>query len=195
MNFVEYLDKIIELFFNTLGVFAPIFACLLIIVESMLPILPLALFITINFYYFGTFIGFFISWSLTCVGCYLSYKLCKNKLRKHFEYMLDKKEHKKLRKLMFRINTMSLEELVVLIAIPFTPAFLVNIAAGLVNMNKKKFITAILIGKIFLVYFWGFVGTSLLQSFKSPRVLIKIGIMVLVAFVISKLVNKKYNIE
>ena len=62
-------------------------------------------------------------------------------------------------------------------------------------MNKKKFITAILIGKIFLVYFWGFVGTSLLQSFKSPRVLIKIGIMVLVAFVISKLVNKKYNIE
>ena len=91
MNFVEYLDKIIELFFNTLGVFAPIFACLLIIVESMLPILPLALFITINFYYLGTFIGFFISWSLTCVGCYLSYKLCKNKLRKHFEYMLDKK--------------------------------------------------------------------------------------------------------
>ncbi len=109
--------------------------------------------------------------------------------------MLDKRENKKLKSLIRRINNISLEELVILIAIPFTPAFLINIASGLANVNMKKFITAILIGKLFLVYFWGFVGTSLLQSFKEPKVLIKIGIMVGVAFILSKFVNKKYNID
>lgn len=195
MDFIEYLNGVISLLFDTLGVFAPILACLLIIIESILPLLPLAVFITINFYYMGSLVGFIISWLFTCVGCYISYKLCKKKLRSHFMYMLDKRESKKLKSLMGKINNVPLEELVILIAIPFTPAFLINIASGLANVNKKKFITAILIGKVFLVYFWGFVGTSLLESIKEPKVLIKIGIMVILAFILSKCVNKKYNID
>lgn len=195
MDFIEYLSSIINLLFDTLGGFAPILACFLIIIESILPLLPLAIFITINFYYMGTITGFILSWFFTCIGCYISYKLCNNKLRNHFMHMLDKRENKKLKSLIRRINNISLEELVILIAIPFTPAFLINIASGLANVNMKKFITAILIGKLFLVYFWGFVGTSLLQSFKEPKVLIKIGIMVGVAFILSKFVNKKYNID
>ena len=42
--------------------------------------------------------------------------------------------------------------LVVIIAIPFTPAFLVNIAAGLSNIPIKKYIFALLIGKPFMIY-------------------------------------------
>lgn len=109
--------------------------------------------------------------------------------------MLDKKEHKKLNRLMNRINNMSLEQIVILMAIPFTPAFLINIAAGLSNINKKKFIISIIIGKIFLVYFWGKIGTSLIESIKNPKILIQIALFVVVAFIISKFVNKKLNIE
>jgi membrane protein DedA with SNARE-associated domain len=72
---------------------------------------------------------------------------------------------------------------------------MVNIASGLSNMNHKKFITAIIIGKIFLVYFWGFVGTSLIESLKNPKILIELGLFMLLAFIISKLVNKKYKLE
>ena len=109
--------------------------------------------------------------------------------------MLDKSEHKKLNKLMKSLNNLRLEQLTIVIAIPFTPAFLVNIAAGLSSMNEKRFMTAIIIGKIFLVYFWGFIGTSLLESLKDPSILIKIGIIILLAFVISKIINKKFRLE
>ena len=95
MNILEFIDTIVTNLMNDIGVLAPILACLLIIIESMLPILPLALFITINFYYMGSLVGFLVSWILTIVGCYLSYRLCRNKLKSHFDNMLDKKEHKK----------------------------------------------------------------------------------------------------
>ena len=195
MNILDFIDTIVTNLMNDIGVFAPILACLLIIIESMLPLLPLALFITIDFYYMGSLVGFLVSWILTIVGCYLSYRLCRNKLKSHFDNMLDKKEHKKLHRLMRRIDKLSLEQLTILIAIPFTPAFMVNIAAGLSNMDTKKYLISIIIGKIFLVYFWGFIGTSLIESISNPKVLIEIGIMMLVAFIISKIVNKKYRIE
>ena len=195
MEILQDIDTIITNVLNSLGAFAPILACILMLVESMLPVLPLAVFITINFYYIGTIPGFLISWVLTCVGCYLSFKLCRTKFKKYFDSMMDKKEHKKLKKMMKVFDNLKVEQLALLIAIPFTPAFLVNIAAGLSNMNKKKFVTSIIIGKFFMVYFWGFVGTSLIESLKDPSILIKIGIALVVAYVISKIVNKKFRLE
>lgn len=195
MDILEFIDTIVTNLLNDIGVFAPILACLLIIIESIVPILPLALFITINFYYMGSIVGFFVSWSLTCVGCYISYKLCRKKLKTHFDNMLDKKEHKKLHKLMRRIDKLSLEQLTILIAIPFTPAFMINIAAGLSNLDSKKYLISIIIGKISLVFFWGFIGTSLIESISNPKILIEIGVMLVVAFIISKIVNKKFRIE
>ena len=61
MEILSDIDNIINNIMNNTGAFAPILACLLILVESMLPILPLAVFITINFYYMGTVTGFLIS--------------------------------------------------------------------------------------------------------------------------------------
>ena len=63
------------------------------------------------------------------------------------------------------------------------------------NMDTKKYLISIIIGKIFLVYFWGFIGTSLIESISNPKILIEIGIMMLIAFILSKIVNKKYRIE
>ena len=195
MEFLKNLDTIISNILTNLGVFAPILACFLILIESILPILPLAVFITVNFYYFDVLIGFIISWVLTCIGCYISFKLCRSKLKKYFDRMLDKNEHIRLKKFMKVLNKLNLEQMTVLIAIPFTPAFIANIAAGLSNMEHKKFIISIIIGKVFLVYFWGFIGTSLLQSLKDPIILIEVFIMIILAFVISKIVNKKFRLE
>ena len=64
--------------------------------------------------------------------------------------------------------SISFEKLCIIIALRFTTQFLINIAAGLANMSKKKYLYAIIIGKIFLVIFWGFIGTSLINSIKNP---------------------------
>ena len=93
------------------------------------------------------------------------------------------------------ITNLKFEQLTTIIAIPFTPAFLVNICAGLSEMSYKKFIASLLIGKIFLVYFWGFVGVSLLESIKNPIYLVRVGVLLIIAYVISRIVNKKFNLN
>lgn len=195
MNIVEFINTIVVFILNELGVFAPILACLLILIESMVPILPLSLFITLNAYYMGNVFGFIVSYIFTCIGCYISYKLCDNKLSNHYYNMLDKQEHKKLKQITKRVKELKLEELTLIVAMPFTPAFMVNIASGIAKINKKKYLTSILIGKISLVGFWQFIGTSLIESINNPYVLMKIIMFMLVTFMLSKIINRKFRME
>lgn len=193
LNFTKEIDTIINTFLNNLGIYGPILGCILIIFESILPILPLFVFITLNFMAFGTILGFIISWVFTIIGCLLSFFLFRKKISNWFTKKISNK--KEITKLMNIISKIKLEQLTLIIAVPFTPAFLVNIAAGLSKMSFKKYLIAIIIGKIFLVFFWGFVGTSLVQSLTNPVALIKVVILVLIAYIISKLVNKKFNLD
>ena len=195
MNIFEFINTIVNNVMNDLGAFAPILACFLIIIESIFPILPLTLFITVNAYYMGYIPGFILSYIFTCVGCFISYSFCSNKLKKHYYNMLDKSEHKKLKRITKQIQKLKLEELSLIIAMPFTPAFLVNIAAGLAGIDKKKYIISVIIGKISLILFWEFIGTSLIESINNPVTLIEIGLFMLVAFIISKIVSKKFRME
>ena len=178
-------------FLLSIGFWGYILSCFLILIESIIPILPLSVFITLLFYKFGSIIGFVISYIFTVLGCFLSYNIFKSKFKKKFDIFIDKKDKKQIKKIMKRLNKIKFENLCLIIAIPFTPAYLVNIAAGLSDISKKKYIFAILIGKIFLVIFWGFVGTSLINSFKNPSNLIIILLLLLVCFIVSKIVNKK----
>ena len=178
---------------NSSTIYGPLFACLLIFLESILPVLPLFVFITIVIIAYGYGFGFLVSYTLTCLGCLFSFFLCRTFFRKFFIKHLRK--YHGLDKAMKKIDKLHFSSLVLLIAIPFTPAFLINIASSLSNMTYKKFIIAILIGKVSLVFFWGFIGTSLLESLKNPKIMIVIIIMLLIAYAFSKLINKKLNIE
>lgn len=178
---------------NSSVVFGPLLACFLIFIESILPVLPLFVFITIVFISYGSFFGFIISYILTCLGCLFSFYLCRKFLKNFFEKRIRKIN--KLDILMKKVDTIKLSSLVMLIAIPFTPAFAINIAASLSKMKLKKFIVAILIGKVSLIAFWGFIGTSLIESLKNPKILLIIGTMLLIAFIMSKIATKKLEIE
>ena len=177
------------------GLFSSYFSWLLIVIESILPILPLAVFITLNIYYFGAVLGFLISWILTCVGCYISFYLFRNKVKFWFDKRIIERNRVRLNKLMTGVDKLKFEQLTLLIANPFTPAFMINIVAGLSSMKKRKFISSILIGKIFLVIFWGFIGTSLIDSLKDPFKVLYVVVLSVLAYIVSKIINKKYNIE
>jgi uncharacterized membrane protein YdjX (TVP38/TMEM64 family) len=94
-----------------------------------------------------------------------------------------------------KTNKLSFPNLVLLIAMPFTPAFAVNIAAGLSKMNTRKFVLAILIGKPFIIYFWSYVGTTLLQSVTDIYVILRILAILLIAYAVSKLIQLKLKIK
>ena len=178
---------------DALGVYGPLLGCAFIILESILPPLPLFVFITLNFVAYGKLVGFIISWICTCIGCFLSYFLVKKFLR---NWVLKKiKNVDLLTKWMSYIENLSLSKVTVILAIPFTPAFMVNIAAGICNMDFKKFSVAILISKIFLVYFWGVVGTGLLESLHNPRSIITVIVMMVVAYLVSLIIKKVFKID
>lgn len=192
-EFIGNIDQILNSFLLNMGIYGPILGCICILFESIFPILPLFVFITINFLVFGNIIGFIISWIFTVFGCLMSFFLFRKKIKNWFDKKT--KESNQLKKIMNVVNKVKLEQLTAIIAVPFTPAFLVNIAAGLSKMSFKKFFTALCIGKIFLVLFWGFVGTSLVQSLTHPVALIKVAILVFLAFIVSKIINKKFELD
>lgn len=189
----EAIDTFIDTTLQSLGAWGPIVGCFFITIESMLPILPLFVFITLNFLAFGSVLGFIISWLFTCIGCSLSFFLFRNKVHT-FLYKRLKSKGVISKRAMDKISNLKFEQLTTIIAIPFTPAFLVNIACGLSDMSYKKYLGALMLGKTFLVYFWGFVGVGLVESITNPTYLIKVVVMLVIAYVFSKIINKKLNI-
>ena len=178
---------------DNMGVYGPLLGSLFIVLESIIPPLPLFVFITINFIPFGYVLCFIISWVCTIIGCIISYYLVKKFLR---NFVVKKiKNIDLLTRCMNYIENLSLTKITVILSIPFTPAFMMNIAAGLVNMNFKKFFIAILISKVFLVYFWGFIGTSVVESFRHPESLINVVIRMLIAYGISLVIKKVFKIN
>lgn len=189
------IDVWLTNFLLSIGLWGYILSCVLIILESILPILPLCVFITLLFYKLGVVVGFIISYICTIIGCIISYKIFNSSLRIKLENLVRKKKSDNLNKVITSIRNVSFVKLCLIIALPFTPAFLVNIAAGLTNINRKKYIISLLIGKTFLIIFWGFIGTSLINSFKNPINLLYIALLLGICFIVSKLVSKKEGLE
>jgi len=164
---------------------------LLIISESIIPILPLALFIAINNLILGKITGFIVSYLGTVIGCILSFYLFRFLLSNYIQ----KKNLPRIHKFVDFISSVKLGTLTVIMAIPFTPAFSINIGAGLSKIPFKKFLISILISKVFIVYFWGYVGTTLVESLTDISALIKIFIMLVFSYAISVFINKKFNLD
>ena len=194
MSFLEEINNLIIDFLNNIGIFATVVASLCISLEAIIPILPLGVFITINFFYFGPTLGFVISWLFTCLGCYLTFKLCQMKFRTWLEKKVMKKHENLFNKLLVMAQNIKVEQLMVLMAITFIPSIVINLVAGTLRIDEKKYLIALLVGKIFEVSFWGIVGTSFLDSFKNPGSLIVLSVIVIAAFIVTKLINKKYKI-
>lgn len=187
----EVVDSVVTFMMNY-GVFFGVF---IIMLESIIPVLPLSVFITINVASFGGFIGIIISWLATIVGCSLSFFLFRKLFRKKLYKLIKKKDMNKLSNTMRQITKIKFSSLVILIAIPFSPAFLINIAAGLSKISYKKFLCSLLIGKLIMVYFWGYIGKSLLESLTDITVLIRICVLLILALFVSKFVENKLNVK
>jgi uncharacterized membrane protein YdjX (TVP38/TMEM64 family) len=191
-SIVEFLEKVV-VFIQNSGVLGVFISCGMMTVESILPFLPLGVFITITMLVLGKVWGFFVSWFFTVLGCTISYFIFRNGFGKKFDHLTENKELIKKYKRVFK--DISLGKLVLIIAMPFTPAFVVNIVAGLCKTDFKKYLIALLIGKLSMVYFWGYIGTSLVESLKNPWIILKIIISMLLCYLIYLFISKILKIE
>ena len=189
---IDFLNMIVEFIQNS-GTFGVIISVCFIFVESILPVLPLSVFITINFMVLGPLIGFIISWIFTVLGCIMSYTIFRKGLGNKFDNLTSNK--KLLNKYKHLFKNISTTKLLLIIAMPFTPAFVVNIVCGLIKMDFKKYFIALLFGKIAMVYFWGFVGTSLVESINNPIILLKIVLIMSITYLLYVILRKVLKFE
>lgn len=190
MDIINYIIDFCTNFIYTGGIFFGIF---IVFLESFLPVLPLSVFVALNCNAFGFLIGVLISWIGTCIGsilCYLLFKFISGKLHNKLKQRLLRKVGDNIKK----FNKVSFTQLVLLYTLPFSPSSLFNTLSGLSEMSKEKFICSLMIGKAFSILFWGYIGMSVIKS-TDLKSLIVAGIMLVLAYIVSKIVNKKMNIE
>src|SRR5574344_2597963 len=123
---VDKLQQFINAITSYLESTGPIGGFFLVILESIFPMMPLAVFIGFNVTAYGNIMGFIISWFATITGCMLSFTLFRYLLKNLFYKMFKEKTKIAVEKFMNKISNIDFNALVVLIAMPFTPAFIVN---------------------------------------------------------------------
>lgn len=183
-NIISYLESV--------GLVGGFF---LVLLEAIFPILPLSVFIGMNILAFGNILGFIISYFASITGCFIAFLLSKHILKNFIYKFFKEKTKKKIEQLMLKFSNIDLTTLVVIHALPFTPSFLTNIAAGLSNMNNRKYLLSLFIGKLVIIYFWGYIGSNILEAFKNPILLIRVVVLVLVAYLVSKAIAKIIKVE
>ncbi len=172
-----------------------IIGIIFIILESFLPILPLGVMVALIANAYGLFLGIIISWLANCIGCYFIYLIFYHISEKNTDKFLSKKLQIKIKKGKEKFKNISLSTLSAIIALPFTPSFLINILSGLSKMSRQKFLISIGIGKFFMISFWAYIGKNFIQSISDIKTLITISLMIIITYIISKIVSKKMNIE
>ncbi len=168
---------------------------LLIIIEAFLPVLPLGAFVTLNVNAFGIFPGLLLSWIAAIIGSYLMYLLCYYISTKVIYRFLKKETKEKVVDKMTTFKNIKLTNLVLIITLPFTPSCFINLLAGVSNIKKEKYLIALIIGKAFMISFWAYIGMSLIESLTDIKAIIFILLILLVAYVVSKIISKKLKIE
>lgn len=188
-NFSQSLNEVLM----SAGIWAPLISSLLIIVEGVLAFLPLVVFVTINILVMGPFFGGVVSWICTTLGSFLAFFLFRKGFSSFFQKKIDKNE--KLIRFMQSIDHLKFRQLVLLIAIPFAPSFFINLGAGLSKISVKKYFYALLVGKIFVIIFLGYIGCNLIECLTNPIVFVKVIFLVLTAYVLAQVVNKKFDLD
>ena len=192
---MEMVQSFIEFCTNFISRGGFLFGFSLVLLESFIPILPLGVFVALNVNAFGDIVGIFLSWLATCLGCFLSFLFFSFLSNKFLYRILSEKTLKKVEKSIIKFRNVSFPNLVLIVALPFTPAFVINIVCGIARMSYKKFILAIIIGKIFMIIFWGYVSKSFIESMTDINTIIIISLMLVIAYFISKIVSKKLDLD
>ena len=192
MDIVKFFVDYSTNFISTGGI---LYGFLIVFIECLIPMLPLGVFVALNVNAFGPIIGIGISWIATCLGSFLVYMLFSFLEKKFVNKFVNRKTVNRIMKAIKKFKKITFPELVLLLTLPFTPSCFINIISGLARMPKKKFVVAILIGKIFTVIFWGYIGKSFIESIHDFKTLIIIFVALLIAYIVSKIVSKKMNIE
>ena len=153
LNFLDYIKINVEYnFILTLLIF---FIFLLLYNSFSIPGNPI--FIGATGYFFGIYIGYFISIITLVLGSLIFFSFSKFFIKKIFPRI----SYKYVNNLENYISNSSIEHLIIFRMIPGVPLFLQNLLLSLLNITKIKFILSSIVGFTPLVFIIVFVGNQL----------------------------------
>lgn len=190
-NIILVIDQIV----NYMVSFGPIGGFVLIMLEAFLPPLPLGVVVGLNMLSFGNVFGFLLSYAAVLTGCMLSFYTFRYLFKDVYMQWFNDKNKERLKKWMNKLSHIKFTTLVILFALPITPAFLVNIAGGLSDISSKKYFTALAVGKPAMLLFYGYIAVSFVDSLKNPTSFIKIILLIVITYIISKIIEKVVKVE
>ena len=136
-----------------------------------------------------------MSWTANVFGSYIAYLFFYFISQKVLYKFLKNKTIKKIDEQINKFNKIKFTNLVSIITLPFTPSCFINLLAGISKMSHEKYLSALIIGKAFMITFWGYIGKSFIESMRDIKAIIYIVLILILSYVISKIVSKKMNID
>jgi uncharacterized membrane protein YdjX (TVP38/TMEM64 family) len=188
----ELVNNILQ-FIQSTGFLGVFLSCFILTIESIIPIIPLLVFISINFIILGPVWGFILSWIFTVLGSLFSYYIFRKGLSKKFTNITKKNEQ--VEKYVKILRNLSTGKMLLIIAMPFTPAFAVNIAAGILKIDFKKYLTALLFGKISLVVYSAYIGTTFIEGFSNPIIFVYLAMLISGIYLLFLIIKRVFKLK
>lgn len=167
----------------------PLPGILLPLLEAFFPFLPLFVFVAANALVYGLWLGSFYSWLGASIGAIAVFVIIRRFARQRVVRFIIK--YKKVQQMMHWLERRGFGAIFLLYCFPFTPSALVNVVAGLSQMNPISFIIAAVFGKMVTILALSFIGYDLFSAFKNPLQLILITIFIVVLWLGGKFLETK----
>lgn len=194
MTYLTQLDiaEIEELLkrYSSLG---PIPGIILPMIEAFLPFLPLFVIVAANASAYGLWLGFAYSCIGSVLGAFFVFLIARR-----FGYRVNQylsKKHPQAERFFSWIKERGFTPLFLLYSFPFTPSFVVNLAAGVSKVPLRVFLPALSFGKSVMILMMSFIGHDWKGFVFHPWRLILLGICLFCLWYIGKRVEKYYQLQ
>ena len=169
--------------------FGPLPGIVLPFLEAFLPFLPLFIFVAGNALVFGLWFGFLYSWIGASLGALVVFFLVRRFARQRVIRFIAKR--KTIQTTMHWFERRGFGAIFLILCFPFTPSSLVNIVAGLSQMNVISFSIAVLLGKMVMIFIVSFIGHDIFDLLKNPLQLILVACLTAVLWIGGKFLEAK----
>ncbi len=188
----EYYNELVQFYTDKFGIIG---GFILSFIENIFPPLPIFAIVIVNVSSFGILIGFLISFVGHFLGAYVVFIFFRVVLKPRLLKKL--KKDSKILKFERWFSNRSFPALLVILSLPFFPYFLINIAAALSEMSKRMYMIALFVGNFLMILYLSVVGqvTSTALASKNYYALIYPILLIVVAYVIGKIFEKKVRLE
>lgn len=184
---METLEEIMNSY-KTLG---PVIGILLPMLEAFLPFLPLVVFIVANVTAYGLLYGFVLSWAGSVVGSYLVFLIIRKYGRARILNFLTK--HQRTSRLIHWVERNGFGPLFLLLCFPFTPSAIVNVVAGLSNIRKSTYLTALILGKLIMIFVISFIGADIRALISQPIRTAIVAAVIALLWIVGKYFEKRLD--